>query len=1301
MRGQMRKMRSWDKLSHYDEADLDPRKRAMNRRAQSVYRPKSFDPQTSTDFDGQHDSSFSDFRATVANDDNQEATKISSVFSRKAGKKLLERARTFHRGKYNSVFNKDNRQSKTTSANNLAASEMETKSVFGKVTSTVAPSVFGKVGSKHSGASPNVFGASSVFSTTSEENFPQKEKSSNVTFGTNMKRIWNDDSDVRNPVSDSAPFKKFAGSSKEPEIQTRINSVLVESLPLTSKIDKLKARDDNIRKILNADQVRSEILVGTLDQMCPELEMYVRQSTNRVDDYELNGSGEPDAMKFVKEYTRSSADKENPLPHEVRSIKGLALSMDYLMDTVINSYDSDKLNSSFSPGNWFNFLWNRTRSIRNDMTIQNMHTIESVELIEKVTRFHIFCGYALSDCDYHEFDPKVNTEHYSKSMQTLKHIYYDLSRKGLQCANEAEFRCYELLKNLNNPTSAMVEAAKYAPRVLNDPKFQLALKMHRAFTQGNLVRFLRLYKNEASFLMSCILHPLLTETRISVLKCLSSSCGAARNTYTVDEIQQLLSFASAEQVIKFCEPFGFKDGVNASIVEVRKLTSEEELLVSEMGNVKDVSLVDSKQDKSLGEVINGNSPIDTKYKQQLQDLSNFEDIQFSGTESGPTIIADQSSLENDDDNNQDSSFEEIDNDYKDGGNEDYTHSVIDSKLREQKLFSELAEMLYEELVIEIAQDQSRQAILELIEKARRLKETVALICFELENEIVSELSNFTAEEVINECRSSLITNSADICEDILTQVVGELCAKTAREAILSEKEQQLARFVSELVFADMKKEVISELCVEIARESYQESKEKEDNIKTMKKYYNIWKQKISRAKEHKFYRESFPPRIGSGKLDIKQVCPKNFEIREKLTYISKLNEAQQCLNEVAANEISKPFTSHELLGNLVSKFVHVAILNVSPNSEFSKWFLSKFSGQKSDLVNSHKSVIRCEKSALLSYLCVSCAEIGTAQNYLENFAPNLVIILDPNRCLEEWWVNETCLNNKESFLSFYVCASENEGVLLEKNGFDIDNYCFDSSSLSSFHRSSEHFMEMMRVLIENSSKIYEMPHKVSLQQFIVSCLREWFSLFVSPNYLTGLKESFKRAMIVEWLLELYDSLVVQLDQFITENKTEFPLRIFATQVKELKSGLIAEIFSKLRIFPGDILSAIGNCNSWIECLDILEKLIQSLYPSELCQILGRKFEAVLVGEYGEKNDSETVIVTPHQNFPWTLLFLELIMFNAELVCGEIEDSTVFLSCAESDFVFERPECWNLYLKAVLNSTKVHSYTVNGAVVLVK
>lgn len=48
------------------------------------------------------------------------------------------------------------------------------------------------------------------------------------------------------------------------------------------------------------------------------------------------------------------------------------------------------------------------------------------------------------------FDNKINSENLTKCLQTLKYMYHDMSLKGICCSNEAEFRGYIILLNLND-----------------------------------------------------------------------------------------------------------------------------------------------------------------------------------------------------------------------------------------------------------------------------------------------------------------------------------------------------------------------------------------------------------------------------------------------------------------------------------------------------------------------------------------------------------------------------------------------------------------------------------------------------------------------------------------------------------------------------------------------------------------------------------------------------------------------------------------------------------------------------------
>lgn len=70
-----------------------------------------------------------------------------------------------------------------------------------------------------------------------------------------------------------------------------------------------------------------------------------------------------DHCRAVKEYSRSSADQEEPLPHHLRPGPVLQFTMDYLVSEIMDVKFSTR-------SDWFDFMWNRTRAIRKDITQQ-------------------------------------------------------------------------------------------------------------------------------------------------------------------------------------------------------------------------------------------------------------------------------------------------------------------------------------------------------------------------------------------------------------------------------------------------------------------------------------------------------------------------------------------------------------------------------------------------------------------------------------------------------------------------------------------------------------------------------------------------------------------------------------------------------------------------------------------------------------------------------------------------------------------------------------------------------------------
>ena len=69
------------------------------------------------------------------------------------------------------------------------------------------------------------------------------------------------------------------------------------------------------------------------------------------------------------------------LAHEVRPPPTLQLTMDYLVVKVVNMY------GQVAHGDWYDFLWDRMRSVRKDITVQHLCTTETVDLVEKCARW--------------------------------------------------------------------------------------------------------------------------------------------------------------------------------------------------------------------------------------------------------------------------------------------------------------------------------------------------------------------------------------------------------------------------------------------------------------------------------------------------------------------------------------------------------------------------------------------------------------------------------------------------------------------------------------------------------------------------------------------------------------------------------------------------------------------------------------------------------------------------------------------------------------------------------------------------
>ncbi|KAG5417238.1 SAC3 [Candida metapsilosis] len=294
---------------------------------------------------------------------------------------------------------------------------------------------------------------------------------------------------------------------------------------------------------------------GTCSDMCPVFERVRRQLENNVNVLERDPStNKITKEKAVKAFSRPAAGQPPPLPSEVRPPHILKNTLDYLIDNVV-----DKLPESHS------FLWDRTRSIRQDFTYQNSFGPEAVDCNERIVRIHLLSLHIMAGSDV-EFSQQQELEQFNKALQTLMEIYQDVRNNGGSSPNEAEFRAYHLLSHIRDPELER-QIQNLPEHIYRDERVQLALNLRKIISQNNIVErgvtnligaldlyvefFRVVYSDATPLLMACLLETHFSEIRFYALKAMSRSFHTRGKPYPMGTLRNLLGFDSSDKFMKF------------------------------------------------------------------------------------------------------------------------------------------------------------------------------------------------------------------------------------------------------------------------------------------------------------------------------------------------------------------------------------------------------------------------------------------------------------------------------------------------------------------------------------------------------------------------------------------------------------------------------------------------------------------------------------------------------------------------------------------------------------------------------
>ncbi|XP_062871667.1 SAC3 domain-containing protein 1 [Trichomycterus rosablanca] len=342
-------------------------------------------------------------------------------------------------------------------------------------------------------------------------------------------------------------------------------------------------------------QPKNSVQLGTCTTMCPISELKHREAQRRLHRFEMVSGTERDRVpradpsRAVKEYSRPAAGKDSTRACDLRSPGVLLKTVCYLVDEIVASTTLQPWTEVYS------FVFDRLRSVRQDMIIQRVSGQECVAILERTVRFLIYASYRLCSEPLRLFDPRINDTHLQECLSWLLECY----REG-QHQNQAEFQALSLLYNLGS-SHTLQRALELPERVRLSPPVQLALAVNRAYSERNPVRLLRLTQ-KLNFLQGCGLHRHLLSCRRDLLLLYSHGHSSRNCRYPVRKLAEILSL-ECSLAAQLCKAHGIQ--VNEEWAVFSK-TSFTEGPSEEVDCVNMHKLVDEKQqDVSLGNIIHG------------------------------------------------------------------------------------------------------------------------------------------------------------------------------------------------------------------------------------------------------------------------------------------------------------------------------------------------------------------------------------------------------------------------------------------------------------------------------------------------------------------------------------------------------------------------------------------------------------------------------------------------------------------------------------------------------------------------
>ena len=335
--------------------------------------------------------------------------------------------------------------------------------------------------------------------------------------------------------------------------------------------------DVNLIKILEKKENDKPKVIPELKEMCSEKEIKERSEDNGkdLDLFELDPKSTPYKVpmknQMIQKYKRKNGKIVNLTdPKELRDITAINKSNNFIINEIIDSDINKNIlfpqELTVGPQDIINFVLDRYNAMFKTIEILINNNSESlyeeitVEVICKMIRvLIIFLNLCLDEYDEPQdiLYNKIIKELLKPLLDLIKSIIFNESKNGkkLSINDKDEFLSYILLLELKLNRNNFMNLYNEIKKLINvnaSKKINLILNINKMLNEKNYIEFINSLKNDADYLISCLLSLFYKEICFYGINKLSET----NKEITYGKLYEYLTFEDIEEIKPFLKWYG-------------------------------------------------------------------------------------------------------------------------------------------------------------------------------------------------------------------------------------------------------------------------------------------------------------------------------------------------------------------------------------------------------------------------------------------------------------------------------------------------------------------------------------------------------------------------------------------------------------------------------------------------------------------------------------------------------------------------------------------------------------------------